>query len=851
MVADLAMTAVKDEVQHEMLTQTELHPLVTRGAERLISYHKSGEPVVIKSWGTTENVFQEVTSGLMAYGYSRVIAEDMAEQLVNHALEHANVFKGRHQTNIIGVKLEVSETDPEAQFETGSIETHRIDGQSKSAEVAGSSGQEVRLTATGTATTSNRAEVGNIFASVRQWSLWLKFEAPDKQELKGIAQNMAMQAMSGMALGEIAPEEMQQILQRLETLGQEGLLPSEMLSILHSMQEMSVLAQQTPSPETQAHLQILSDKISESLITGIEEGSLPADMGKMIIQSLSDFAQTYNLSEVMTPETLKTMETKIQIQEIKQQLGEMAHGLEGESRAVLEMLIEEMESKEGQMLFDHLDIIQQHLQGSDIPKELQAKVTGVIAAIQTLQIKIAIELGDAKATLAVIQHLGSIDFEALSPEQQEALKELRETLEILKSENPSIDQMKEALEGKGDPSIAKAVQTLIAELNKPAIQLALPQNSLNIVTQFITTHNEVVQKFIPQGGKEVPQPFIQAAETITHTPTEKVILTGKTFIPPHIAANENGVKTSDTPNKGHGGETPRTTVDKGKEPEEARSITPPDRTAPRQDTPRPAPISPPTLDAKLPPPVQPAQPVSSPNPPASPQGPKTPAPQNAPKANNDNGGANKASPSITLVPKTPTLAGDPKAEPVKSQTFTPDCCRPDYNKASGTKLSDQAKPVVSYQVETFKDGSLKIRGNGQEIIASADMVAKYGGPERIMDLADSIARGVPPETLKSKPIEDIFKAVDAEHRAAEIKLTTPASADTSVGVFENAELADIVRKAHQNSNSGKPIDGVSSSFTKAAKLPDDMFNPNNKPNSEQTVQTPKFRERRPSPKMAA
>src|SRR5690606_18344243 len=125
------------------------------GAGRLIAAHLAGAPVDIKSWGSAEAVYEEVSAKLIAYGMEQGIAQDFTRALVEYAVEKASGFQSEHQAKIIALRVAVDEVNPDAQFETGPIATFRLNGTSKTAEMASASGQNVRLTASGTATTSS------------------------------------------------------------------------------------------------------------------------------------------------------------------------------------------------------------------------------------------------------------------------------------------------------------------------------------------------------------------------------------------------------------------------------------------------------------------------------------------------------------------------------------------------------------------------------------------------------------------------------------------------------------------------------------------------------------------------
>jgi len=570
--------------------EAEISPLVRQGAAKLIDYHQRGNSVLLKSWGTPDVVFGQIAAQLAQF-HPVAIAEEMAQELVAHAENHAMQFRTKHAANVIGVKMEVAETDPEGQFETGALETQRIDAYTERAQVAGSAGQEVRLTSSGTATTSNRADVGAIFASIKKWSLWLKFEAPDRNELESIANDQALAALAQLAEGGLSPEEMQEIIDHLESLAEQGLLSQDVMDILKNMQEIQALSLMDSSPEIEARIQALSEQIHESLIKGIEEGSIPPNILSQVVEAISAFAEKNDIAVLLPEDVLQTIDTKIKIEVIKQQLGDIAQGMEiPEDRAAIESLIEELEGLDGQDLIDHLETIQETLGEMEIPADLKAKVDVVLEAAQEVSETVKAQLPEpgsiealaemsADDLMAMIENLDNIDFDSLSAEQQEVLADLREILEQLDVENLSVEELKEALAGVGEPELVEAVKNLVLEIQKEPVQLAMPQEALNETNKFLNAHSDLAEKIVVQSviddlktslesmepeseqaqqvqeviekleagepvenidpavleqvaevlGDQAPQALSQAVETITQAQTENVVLAGETL----------------------------------------------------------------------------------------------------------------------------------------------------------------------------------------------------------------------------------------------------------------------------------------------------------------------------------
>jgi hypothetical protein len=166
MVLDNAVRAGESYGLHEddngsgaTLTHQEIHPLALEAAKRLISHHTQKTPVVIKSWGTPEVVYEEVRQSLIDFGYQIGMAEDMAAKLVEQAEEHAEVSRAKYGAKIIALKIEVSKAEPAPQFETGAMEVQRIDGLTNKAQIAGATSIAIGINTGGTTTTALRDSV--------------------------------------------------------------------------------------------------------------------------------------------------------------------------------------------------------------------------------------------------------------------------------------------------------------------------------------------------------------------------------------------------------------------------------------------------------------------------------------------------------------------------------------------------------------------------------------------------------------------------------------------------------------------------------------------------------------------
>lgn len=484
------LTGDNDNDSGAVLTQKEIHPLALEGAKRLISQHSAQTPVIIKSWGTPDVVHANIRQSLIDFGYEIGMAEDMAEKLVEHAEVHSETSRVKYGANIIALKIEVSKEKPNAQFETGALESQRIDGLTNQAQIAGATTVAVGFSTSGTTTTALRDSVGEIMQAMAGASqaVWIDFEAPDKSELQGMANDAALSAMAQIAGGGLAPEQVAELLAEIQSYNDMGLLAPEMLNALQNMNQIQVQAMEGNFDG----IKELSQSIIEDLSTALESGDVSPEMIATAIDALQAISDTHGLKTVIDMKGLMELTQDVQVVQLAEKLGVIAEGLEGADRTTLEELIEQLSELGNTELLSHLDTIQEHLESVGIEG---AELTAITADIDSLKelvtqnlpldqkLEVLAEMG-AQNLMDLLQELNGLD--DLPPE-------LAELLEQLDVENLTIEELKEALAGNGDPALVEAVQNVVITLQNPEIQAALPQVALNQVNQFLATQSALVE----------------------------------------------------------------------------------------------------------------------------------------------------------------------------------------------------------------------------------------------------------------------------------------------------------------------------------------------------------------------
>jgi sugar phosphate isomerase/epimerase len=451
--------------------------------------HAEHTEVKLKSWGTPEQVYSQVRQDLINLGLTIGVAEMHARELVNYAIEQAE--SSRNNANIIGVQLVVSGEAPESMFRTGGRSTFRITTQSKQADVVGATSVAMGYGLNGTTVTdSTKDAVGNILQSmgnINVKSFWGDIFIPNQEELQGIANEAALSAMAQIAGGSLNPEQVEALLAEIQSYADMGLLAPEIFNVLQNMNQIQTLAAQG----NYDGIKELSQAIIENLSAVLENGTASPEMIASALEAFQAISDTHGLKTVINTKGLMELKQDVQVAQLTEKLGLIAEGLEGIDKATLENLIEQLKEAEGTELLSHLDTIQQHLENIGIDENVLSVLTADIDSLKELvtqnlpldqKLEVLAEIG-AQDLMELLQHLDGL--ENLPPE-------LSEILEQLDVENLTIEELKDALAGKGEPALVEAIQSCILALNNPDIQAALPQATLNQVNQFLVSQSALV-----------------------------------------------------------------------------------------------------------------------------------------------------------------------------------------------------------------------------------------------------------------------------------------------------------------------------------------------------------------------
>ena len=473
------------------LQDAELPAVVRQAAWALVEHHRQGHEVEIRARGGVESVLQSLSKQFLDFGATRVMAQKLAQVLVDEALDYASAFSSKVNQKYIAVSALVAEqfSRDMYQFETGHTEVLIVD--KNSAEIAGAAGQEVRLTANGTATTSNRANMDDIFASAKKWALYIVHEAPGRQELDGVeaAQEAAFAAIAeGMA----DMPDIQELAAMIDQLEELGVLTPEIQEIVEKLAALQNMAAGEITAEIEGQISELSDDIMAVIQQAVEAGTISPTLLKGMVDFFEAVVETHGLQKIVDMTALSTVVREVSIAQLVEKLERAGADLSPEDRAQLEEMIANLHTAEGSDMVAQLAEIQELLEASDLPSSVLDVLDNIIQEISVSELStISFDNMSLVEKIALLAEIGADDLMALVQQIAEldgALPvEIQDILDQVDIEALSVEEISAVLSGNGDPAIAEAVSQLVEQVRDPAVQGQLPSVVVKMVQQATTT----------------------------------------------------------------------------------------------------------------------------------------------------------------------------------------------------------------------------------------------------------------------------------------------------------------------------------------------------------------------------
>jgi hypothetical protein len=537
------------------------NPLVYAAAQFLIDlYRQTGQTVKIEAFDVPHEALLSIARQLDEIGAVHAVKEALLSALKDHVMSHAGSFARAANAKPIYIALQVANGKPDFAFEQGVTEMAAIDA--KSARVEGASAVNVRLTATGTATTSNIADVDKMFASVKGDKLWIQFEAPTREELDGLLtqQQVVLTAVGEAMGGAMSAAALEDVLHKIQ---QEGETTPEIVRILETLIEMRVMGEAGITPENGARLVELKAQVQTIIEQGIETGILPPAVALGAVQSIKMLVETHQLEQVMPVNALVALETKIQITDLTHTLETLSTDsvlAAGDDRVVaLQTLIETIKGAQGAELAAILSALPDRLADLTLPEGTAPQVSRItdIAASITPSIEGAsaiipdrVQEEAARAAHDIIEVLQTLDTLELPPPE---LTDLMVSMERAGIDIQTLEpqQVIEVLAGKGEPVLQDLIQRTVQTLSDPAVQAALPA-AVSAVTTVMGTHADMVavmamQSTVAELRQVIESGTVPIAQVPLITQAIEALEKGEVLLPAQIEQLQPVIDTLDAP----------------------------------------------------------------------------------------------------------------------------------------------------------------------------------------------------------------------------------------------------------------------------------------------------------------
>jgi hypothetical protein len=205
---------------------------VLNAARRLIARHRAGESFDIEALDIPHRAFLAISEKLDTLGYNHVLSKPLAESLRRYVMESGGAFARAVKAKPVMIRMVVASEMPACHFQDGMTELACLG--TSDIKIEGSSTINVRATPTGTATTSNAANVDAMFANVKGLHLWIRFESPTREEMDSLLGTMEDSlAMVIQSLGgAMSADDLKELIERLEL---EGVLTPAVLDLLNKV----------------------------------------------------------------------------------------------------------------------------------------------------------------------------------------------------------------------------------------------------------------------------------------------------------------------------------------------------------------------------------------------------------------------------------------------------------------------------------------------------------------------------------------------------------------------------------------------------------------------------------------
>lgn len=393
-------------------------PAVRHAARHLVARHRAGQTFDISAFDVPHAALADISGRLEEAGVSHAMSEPLIAALRRYIMSTGGSFVRAVNAKPVVIRLMVGDRMPDRRFENGMTELACI-GSSET-RVEGASSINVRATPTGTAMTSNAADVDAMFANVRGTHLWVRFEAPTKQDLDGLMSSMDA-ALAGVAQsvgGVMDADGFKALLEKLEA---EGALTPAVQSLIENL---IALQEGAGKLSADAVAEIVGN-IAALIESAREMGLIPPELVQAVMTSMAELPENAAIADFLAEQGFESIAADNDNLSPEQKLEELMEKIE----ALQE--IEGLDPETKEQIAELLEQAQEALdaENPDIDAVLAVLAEGLaeLAANEGVPQALFDSIGEVLPEIASLQETAA-SAEAMEMPQGERLLEILEDI---------------------------------------------------------------------------------------------------------------------------------------------------------------------------------------------------------------------------------------------------------------------------------------------------------------------------------------------------------------------------------------------------------------------------------------
>lgn len=523
-------------------------------SQHLIVRHRMGQRFEIEALDIPHDALASIGEQLEEAGISHALSESFIGALRGYIMQNGGAFSRAANAKPVRIHMVVADRMPKSRFDNAMTELACLGP--RQIKVEGATRVNVRATPSGTATSSNAADVDAMFSQVRGLFLWVRFEAPTKEDLDGLMSAMES-ALAGVAQsvgGAMGAADFKKL---LETLQRDGAMTPAVTALVNKLIQLQQAMGKDgkialPAAELATLLKdigAMMDKAQGLILPALVDAAMRsmADMAAAN-PAVAEFLSERGYAPIAADNDNISVEERLDA--IMDKVAALA-ALEGLDPALAAELREMLEKAQADMKAGDitpaamLDALGEKLTAiaarGDIPQALMDGIGDVLPDIQSLRDSPDVngampDLAQGEALLALIEDIaakiekGEVDIDALPPEIKALIEKMGGVETFLQKEGREarIDALAEVIATKDASDLSMAAHAAVLALSNPDTIAGLPPAISALAEQFVADQPALVQQVAIQTAlyDNAPQAADMSADA---TRVEPMALTAAGF----------------------------------------------------------------------------------------------------------------------------------------------------------------------------------------------------------------------------------------------------------------------------------------------------------------------------------